>query len=210
MHALPSASKCNKSRVGARSPAQVSRPRAATTGGGCYRTPVAHLRVRGAYTNTLPVDANRGSGRPEATWVNERLTEQGAREIGIDVTEIRRRNLIKEQEFPYPTPGGRTYDNGNPPLLFENLIQLADYQSLRAEQEKLRINGTFMGIGILVFSVLTAMPRYLSPKSIDKILFKVICLYIQNLDQDEEQIYGSHLYMAICVNHPLFGRFFVG
>ena len=118
---------------------------------GLYRTPVAHLRVRGAYTNTLPVDAYRGSGRPEATWVNERLTEQGAREIGIDVTEIRRRNLIKEQEFPYPTPGGRTYDNGNPPLLFENLIQLADYQSLRAEQEKLRINGTLMGIGISCF-----------------------------------------------------------
>ena len=55
---------------------------------GLYRTPVAHLRVRGAYTNTVPVDAYRGSGRPEATWVNERLTEQGARELGIDVAEI--------------------------------------------------------------------------------------------------------------------------
>ncbi len=118
---------------------------------GLYQTPVAHLRVRGAYTNTLPVDAYRGSGRPEATWVNERLTEQGAREIGIDVTQIRRRNLIQEEQFPYPTPGGRSYDNGNPPLLFENLIQLADYQSLRAEQEKLRINGILMGIGISCF-----------------------------------------------------------
>mgnify|MGYP001261601202 CR=1 FL=1 len=118
---------------------------------GLYRTPVAHLRVRGAYTNTLPVDAYRGSGRPEATWVNERLAEQGARELGIDVTAIRRRNLIQAEEFPFPTPGGRTYDCGNPPLLFDRLIELADYDALRAEQEKFRASGTLMGIGISCF-----------------------------------------------------------
>lgn len=118
---------------------------------GLYRTPVAHLRVRGAYTNTVPVDAYRGSGRPEATWVNERLTEQGARELGIDVTEIRRRNLIRAEDFPFPTPGGRTYDCGNPPLLFEKLIGLADYDALRAEQARLRSDGILMGIGISCF-----------------------------------------------------------
>jgi len=118
---------------------------------GLYRTPIAHLRVRGAYTNTLPIDAYRGSGRPEATWVNERLTEQGARELGVDVTEIRHRNLIGPEEFPFPTPGGRTYDSGNPPLLFEKLLQLANYESLRAEQVKLRTQGSLMGIGISCF-----------------------------------------------------------
>ncbi|MEC7488190.1 MAG: xanthine dehydrogenase family protein molybdopterin-binding subunit [Pseudomonadota bacterium] len=118
---------------------------------GLYRTPIAHLRVRGAYTNTLPIDAYRGSGRPEATWVNERLTEQGARELGVDVTEIRHRNLIGPEEFPFPTPGGRTYDSGNPPLLFEKLLQLANYESLRAEQAKLRTQGSLMGIGISCF-----------------------------------------------------------
>ena len=60
---------------------------------GLYRTPNLHLRVRGVYTNTVPVDAYRGSGRPEATWINERLLELGARELGIDVVEMRRRNL---------------------------------------------------------------------------------------------------------------------
>ena len=118
---------------------------------GLYRTPVAHLRVRGAYTNTVPVDAYRGSGRPEATWVNERLTEQGARELGIDVTEIRRRNLIRAEDFPFPTPGGRTYDCGDPPLLFDKLIGLADYDELRAEQARLRVDGVLMGIGISCF-----------------------------------------------------------
>ena len=95
----------------------------------------AALRVRGAYTNTVPVDAYRGSGRPEATFVNERLLENGAREMGIDVVEIRRRNLIPEDRFPYPTPGGRVYDSGDPPALFEKLLAIADYEGLRAEQK---------------------------------------------------------------------------
>ena len=68
---------------------------------GLYRTPNLHLRVRGVYTNTVPVDAYRGSGRPEATWINERLLELGARELGIDVVEIRRRNLHRARPtFP--------------------------------------------------------------------------------------------------------------
>jgi len=73
---------------------------------GLYKTPNLHLRVRGVYTNTVPVDAYRGSGRPEATWINERLIELGARELGIDVVEMRQRNLIARTEFPYAAPGG--------------------------------------------------------------------------------------------------------
>ena len=83
-----------------------------------------HLRVRGVYTNTVPVDAYRGSGRPEATWINERLIERGARELGIDAVEIRRRNLIGRTDFPYPAPGGRTYDSGDPPALLLSLIHI--------------------------------------------------------------------------------------
>ncbi len=71
---------------------------------GLYRTPNLHLRVRGVYTNTVPVDAYRGSGRPEATWINERLLELGAHELGIDIVEMRRRNLISRSDFPYPAP----------------------------------------------------------------------------------------------------------
>ncbi len=118
---------------------------------GLYTTPTLHLRVRGAYTNTVPIDAYRGSGRPEATFVNERLVENGARELGIDVAEIRRRNLIPAEAFPYTTPVGRPYDCGDPPALFDKLLEIADYQGLRAEQKRLRDAGVRMGIGIACF-----------------------------------------------------------
>jgi aerobic carbon-monoxide dehydrogenase large subunit len=118
---------------------------------GLYRTRNLHLRVRGVYTNTVPVDAYRGSGRPEATWVNERLIERGARELGLDPVEIRRRNLIGRADFPYPAPGGRTYDSGDPPALLEKLLALADYPALRSEQTALRQRGVLMGIGLACF-----------------------------------------------------------
>jgi carbon-monoxide dehydrogenase large subunit len=118
---------------------------------GLYTTPAVHLRVRGAYSNTVSVDAYRGSGRPEATWVNERLIENGAREMGLDVVEIRRRNLIRADQFPYPNLLGRTYDSGDPPALLDKLLDIADYQGLRVEQEKLRADGILMGIGLASF-----------------------------------------------------------
>ena len=118
---------------------------------GLYTTPNLHLRVRGAYTNTVPIDAYRGSGRPEATFVNERLLENGARELGIDVAEIRRRNLIPAEAFPYTTPVGRAYDCGDPPALFDKLLEIAGYEGLRAEQRRLGDRGVRMGIGIACF-----------------------------------------------------------
>jgi aerobic carbon-monoxide dehydrogenase large subunit len=118
---------------------------------GLYRTPNLHLRVRGVYTNTVPVDAYRGSGRPEATWTNERLIERAGHELGIDAVEMRRRNLIGRADFPYPAPGGRTYDSGDPPALLEKLLALADYPALRKQQTELRRQGTLMGIGLACF-----------------------------------------------------------
>jgi carbon-monoxide dehydrogenase large subunit len=118
---------------------------------GLYRTPNLHLRVRGVYTNTVPVDAYRGSGRPEATWTNERLIERAAHELGIDAVEMRRRNLIGRADFPYPAPGGRTYDSGDPPALLEKLLALADYPALRKQQAELRRQGVLMGIGLACF-----------------------------------------------------------
>jgi aerobic carbon-monoxide dehydrogenase large subunit len=118
---------------------------------GLYLTPLLHLRVRGVYTNTVPVDAYRGSGRPEAAWINERLIERGARELGLDAVEIRRRNLIARDDFPYPAPGGRTYDSGDPPALLDKLLALADYAALRRQQQELRRGGILMGIGLACF-----------------------------------------------------------
>jgi carbon-monoxide dehydrogenase large subunit len=118
---------------------------------GLYRTPHLHLRVRGVYTNTVPVDAYRGSGRPEATWTNERLIERAAHELGIDTVEMRKRNLIGRTDFPYPAPGGRTYDSGDPPALLEKLLALSDYPSLREQQKELRRENILMGIGLACF-----------------------------------------------------------
>jgi carbon-monoxide dehydrogenase large subunit len=118
---------------------------------GLYRTPNLHLRVRGVYTNTVPVDAYRGSGRPEATWSNERLVERGAHELGIDSVEMRRRNLIARKDFPYSAPGGRIYDSGNPPALLDKLLSLANYDALRGEQRQCRKRGVLMGIGLAAF-----------------------------------------------------------
>ncbi len=118
---------------------------------GLYRTPNLHLRVRGVYTNTVPIDAYRGSGRPEATWNNERLLERGARELDIDVVEARSRNLIQRDDFPYAAPGGRTYDSGDPPALLARLLALADYPALRREQSDLRKRGMLLGIGLAAF-----------------------------------------------------------
>ena len=109
------------------------------------------MKVRGVYTNTLPVAAYRGSGRPEATFVNERLLENGARQLGIDVVDIRRRNLIAAEDFPYPTQVGRIYDSGDPPRLLKKLMSMLDYDSLREEQKHLRQSGILMGIGLACF-----------------------------------------------------------
>ena len=118
---------------------------------GLYKTPALSLRVRGAYSNTLPVDAYRGSGRPEATFINERLLENGAREMGMDVVDIRHKNLIPGNAFPYKTPVGRIYDSGDPPALFQKLLKISNYKGLRKEQSTLRKKGIIMGIGIACF-----------------------------------------------------------
>jgi len=85
---------------------------------------------------------------PEATWVNERLLENGAREIGIDVVEMRKRNLIQRSQFSLQDTGRAAPTiPENPPLLLEKLVALAKYRELRAEQKRLRAKGVLMGIG---------------------------------------------------------------
>ena len=78
--------------------------------GGPYRTPLAYVNVKAVFTNTVPVDAYRGAGRPEGTYQLERLVDKAAREMGIDPVEIRRRNFVKPEEFPYQTPLAVVYD----------------------------------------------------------------------------------------------------
>ena len=118
---------------------------------GLYRTPALWIRVRAVYTNTVPVGPYRGSGRPEAALVNERLLENGAREMGIDVVEIRRRNLLTREQFPYRSPVGRTFDCADPPRMLDILIDMASYSELRAQQKEAKRQGRLMGIGLAGF-----------------------------------------------------------
>ena len=115
--------------------------------GGLYTTPAIVCRVRGVYTNSPPVHAYRGAGRPEAAYVLERLIDNAAHEMGLEAAEIRARNLIPRERFPYLSPTGLNYDSGDPPALLATLRALVGYDALRAEQRELRARGILMGMG---------------------------------------------------------------
>ncbi len=115
---------------------------------GAYKIPNIWGEVWGTFTNTVWVDAYRGAGRPEGAYVIERLLSLGAQELGIDPLEIRRKNFIQPDEFPYQTPVAFLYDSGDYPAMADAMEKLADYQKLRKEQKKARQDGRLVGIGI--------------------------------------------------------------
>jgi carbon-monoxide dehydrogenase large subunit len=115
---------------------------------GLYKIPAIWGETRGIVTNTVPVDAYRGAGRPEASYMLERLVDLAARELGMDVVEIRRKNLIPKDEFPYQTPVAMIYDSGDYAKLFDKIEELAGYQDLRKEQAAARQQGRLVGIGV--------------------------------------------------------------
>ena len=99
---------------------------------GNYKTPLIYVNVKAVFTNTVPVDAYRGAGRPEATYQLERVIDKAAREMGIDPIEIRRRNFVKPDEFPYQTPVAVVYDTGNYDATMDKLIEIADLAGFEA------------------------------------------------------------------------------
>jgi carbon-monoxide dehydrogenase large subunit len=117
----------------------------ATLLAGQYRTPAIHCEVTGVFTSTAPVDAYRGAGRPEATYVVERLVETAAHELGIDPAELRRRNFIKS--FPYSTPVGLTYDTGDYEATLKQVLELADVQGFAARKAVSEARGLKRGLG---------------------------------------------------------------
>jgi aerobic carbon-monoxide dehydrogenase large subunit len=117
----------------------------ATLLAGQYATPAIYAEVKAVFTNTVPVDAYRGAGRPEATYVVERLVETAAREMGIDPAEIRRRNFIRE--FPYTTPVGLTYDTGDYDAALTRAMALADVSGFAARREASKQRGKLRGLG---------------------------------------------------------------
>ena len=115
---------------------------------GQYRIPAIHADVTGVFTNTTPVDAYRGAGRPEACYLLERMIDLGAGELGVDPAELRRRNFIPPDQFPYLTPVALQYDSGNYGPALDRALDMVDYPNLRAEQEKLRKQDRYIGVGL--------------------------------------------------------------
>src|SRR5205085_8474727 len=86
---------------------------------GAYLTPAIHVDVTAVFTNTTPVDAYRGAGRPEACYLIERMADLAAQEMGMDPVELRRKNFIPKEAFPYQTPVAVMYDSGNYPAALD-------------------------------------------------------------------------------------------
>jgi carbon-monoxide dehydrogenase large subunit len=118
---------------------------------GVYALPAIHCEVVGSLTNTTPVDAYRGAGRPEATYLVERIVDLTARELGMDPAEFRRKNFIPAGAFPYQTPVAFQYDSGNYGPALDRALQMVDYPKLRAEQAAGRKAGRQLGIGLATY-----------------------------------------------------------
>jgi carbon-monoxide dehydrogenase large subunit len=117
---------------------------------GVYDVPAYSFTCTGVFTNKTPTDAYRGAGRPEATYAIERAMDALARRIGVDPAEVRRRNFIAPDKFPYSSVAGLVFDSGNYAAALEAALGLAGYDDLRAEQARRRESGsrTLLGIGL--------------------------------------------------------------
>jgi aerobic carbon-monoxide dehydrogenase large subunit len=116
-----------------------------------YRFPALYGRHRLALTNTTPITAYRGAGRPNVSYLIERLVDEAARETGIDRIELRRRNLIPEDAFPYKTPAGSTYDSGDPPGYLADALRFSNWDGFASRRDLSRRSGKLRGIGCAVF-----------------------------------------------------------
>jgi carbon-monoxide dehydrogenase large subunit len=116
---------------------------------GVYRIPAAYVKVYGVYTNTAMVDAYRGAGRPEASYLIERMVDRFAAEIGMDPAEVRRKNFIPPDAFPYDNGLGLLpYDSGNYEAALNKALEIVGYADFRKEQEEARKQGRYLGLGI--------------------------------------------------------------
>ncbi len=123
----------------------------ATLLAGVYKTPVIYAEVKAIFTNTVPVDAYRGAGRPEATFLLERLVDAVAHDTGIDRVELRRRNFIPADAFPYQTPVALQYDSGNYQATLEAALNGSGYNGFEARRAEAKARGKLRGIGVSTY-----------------------------------------------------------
>ena len=116
---------------------------------GPYKTPTARIEVLGVVTNKPPTGAYRGAGGPESAFCMERTVDLVARELGLDPVEVRRKNFISPDDFPYMTPTGLTYDSGDYDTVFDRTLEMADYSGWREKaRESKNGNGPLIGVGV--------------------------------------------------------------
>ncbi|MEA2331858.1 MAG: aerobic carbon-monoxide dehydrogenase large subunit [Thermoleophilaceae bacterium] len=115
--------------------------------GGCYAIPSIDLHFTGVFTNKMPTDAIRGAGRPEATYWIELTMDKLARELGMDPLELRRKNFIPKEQFPFETALGIVYDSGDYQGTLDRLLENFDLDAFRSEQASLRQQGIYRGVG---------------------------------------------------------------
>ncbi len=123
----------------------------ATLLAGVYTTPAIYCEVKALFTNTVPVDAYRGAGRPEASYLLERLTDIAASEMNMDRVEIRRRNFIPTSAFPYQTPVAVQYDSGNYQATLDQALKASDWTGFAGRRAEAKRRGKLRGIGVSTY-----------------------------------------------------------
>ncbi|HQU02293.1 MAG TPA: molybdopterin-dependent oxidoreductase, partial [Acetobacteraceae bacterium] len=123
----------------------------ATLLAGVYTTPAIYAQVKAVFTHTVPVDAYRGAGRPEATFLLERIVDVAARDLGMDRVEIRRKNFIPADAFPYQTPIALQYDSGDYQTTLRECLRMADYDGFEARRKAAAAKGKLRGIGMSTY-----------------------------------------------------------
>ena len=121
-----------------------------------YKTPLIEINTKCVFTNTTPISAYRGAGRPEANYYMERLIETAAKEMGIDRMELRMRNHIRPDQIPYKAPSGQNYDSGNFSAILKNGLKFSDWVNYETRREISRKKGLLRGIGVSNYLEVTA------------------------------------------------------
>ncbi|WP_425040922.1 xanthine dehydrogenase family protein molybdopterin-binding subunit [Primorskyibacter sp. S187A] len=161
---------------------------------GVYHIPAAYMRAEGFFTNTTQVDAYRGAGRPEAIYVLERVMDRAARELGLDPWELRQRNFIRPDQFPYTTPSGVTYDIGDFNAVLSHVGQKADRDGFAGRKAASEAAGKLRGQGLCYYieSILG------DPSETSRVVFEEdgsVALYVgtQSNGQGHETVFAAYL-----------------
>ncbi len=151
---------------------------------GSYDIPVYGWRMRGVWTNRAPRGIYRGAGRPEATLTIERVVEAVGRATGVDPAEVRRRNFVQPDQFPYKSGGGYTFDTGEYERALDRLLEVSDYPGLRARQKEARAAGQIVGIGLAAYVEVCGFEDWGAAR-VQVHSDGSVSLYVETLDQGQ-------------------------